>query len=134
MYTKSLFNSMCKSRDACTELYATTAGVGDVMRAKMEPAGRETREMLREAKEPGFFSTRRRRVRSGWIQAGTEEPSVLGSRVGGVEDVPLVWALVVPFEARGRGLFIAVGGDMMSVSSLKFVWMVRTGVCEGTVK
>lgn len=57
------------------------------MRAKIEPAGSETRDMEREAKEPGFFSTRRRRVRSGWTQAGIFEPSVLGRRVGGVEVV-----------------------------------------------
>jgi hypothetical protein len=56
---------MCRSRDACTELYATVAGVGFEMRAKIAPAGRLTRETERLAKEPGFFSTRRRRVRSG---------------------------------------------------------------------
>jgi hypothetical protein len=27
----------------------------------------------------------------------------------------LVWAVVVPLEARGRGLSIAVGGDMTNV-------------------
>lgn len=56
---------MCRSRDAWTELYATVAGVGFVMRAKIEPAGRETRERERLAKEPGLRSTRRRREMSG---------------------------------------------------------------------
>ena len=70
---------MCRSRPACTELYATVAGVGFVMRAKTEPAGRETRETERLAKEPGFFSTRRRRVRSGLTQAGISVLSVRGS-------------------------------------------------------
>ena len=61
---------MCRSRPACTELYATVAGVGFVMRAKTEPAGRVIREMARLAKEPGFFSTLSSRVRSGLTQAG----------------------------------------------------------------
>jgi aryl-alcohol dehydrogenase-like predicted oxidoreductase len=61
---------MCRSREACTEEYAHVAGVGFVMRAKMLPAGRLTRAMEREAKEPEECSTRRRRARSGWTQAG----------------------------------------------------------------
>jgi hypothetical protein len=48
------------------------------MRAKIEPAGRETRDMERLAKEPGLRSTRRRRVRSGWTQAGMVESTVFG--------------------------------------------------------
>jgi hypothetical protein len=99
---------MCRSREACTELYATVAGVGFEMRAKMEPAGRVTRETERLAKEPGFFSTRRRRVRSGFTQAGTVELDVFGRMVGGVVET---WDL--PFEAGGGVDDVAAGGDML---------------------
>jgi hypothetical protein len=104
---------MCRSRDACTELYATVAGVGEEMRAKMEPAGSETRDTERLAKEPGLRSTRRRRVRSGWTQAGMMELAVWGRRVGGVVEV-----LGLPFEEGGDVVVIAAGGDMMISSDL----------------
>jgi hypothetical protein len=102
---------MCRSRDACTELYATVAGVGFEMRAKIAPAGRLTRETERLAKDPGFFSTRRRRVRSGWTQAGIMELEVVGRIVAGVV-VGLAEDLWVPVEAGGGVEDMAVGGDM----------------------
>jgi hypothetical protein len=43
------------------------------MRQKIAPAGRDTSEMLRDAKEPGLCSTHRRRVRSGCTHAGMGE-------------------------------------------------------------
>lgn len=44
MYTKSQFSSMCRFLPAWTEEYATVAGVGEVMRANVAPAGSETSE------------------------------------------------------------------------------------------
>jgi hypothetical protein len=104
---------MCRSRDAWTELYATVAGVGFEMRAKIEPAGRLTRDTERLAKEPGLRSTRRRRVRSGWTQAGMVELEVSGRRVGGVV-VVLVDDLWAPLEAGGGVEDMAAGGDMVA--------------------
>lgn len=74
---------MCRSRVAWTDEYAQTAGVGFVMRAKTAPAGSETRETERLAKEPGLCSTLRRRVRSGVTQAGTSVVDVEGGREEG---------------------------------------------------
>jgi hypothetical protein len=99
-YTKSQFSSMCRSLLACTELYATVAGVGFVMRANTAPGGRETSEMERLVKAPGFFSTRRRRLRSGWTQAGISEEDLAG--------------LEVPFEAGVRFKNV-VAGDIVGV-------------------
>jgi hypothetical protein len=83
-----------------------------VMRAKIEPAGRLTREMERLANDPGLRSTRRRRVRSGLTQAGTVELEALGRMVGGVV-VDLEDAFWAPFEADiGVGV-MAAGGDMV---------------------
>lgn len=106
---------MWRSREAWTELYATVAGVGLVMRAKMEPAGRETRERERLAKEPGLRSTLRRRVRSGWTQAGTVELKVRGRMVGGVVVVLADDLRPLPFEAGGGVVEMADGGDMVLV-------------------
>jgi hypothetical protein len=121
MYTRSQFNSMCKSRDACTELYATVAGVGEVMRAKMAPAGSETRDMERLAKEPGLRSTRRRRVRSGWTQAGMVELATCGRMVGGVVVVFVEdqRPADLPFEVGGGVVDTADGGDMVPVNAEK---------------
>jgi hypothetical protein len=105
---------MCRSRDACTELYATVAGVGFVMRAKIEPAGRLTREMERLANEPGLRSTRRRRVRSGWTQAGMMELEALGRMVGGVV-VDFEEDFWVPFEADVGVGVMAAEGDMVTL-------------------
>jgi hypothetical protein len=82
------------------------------MRAKMEPAGSETSETERLAKEPGFRSTWRRRARSGWTQAGILELEVEGRMVGGVVDV-LEEGLREPFEAGGGVEDMADGGDIV---------------------
>lgn len=89
--------------------------MGFEMRAKIEPAGRETRESERLAKEPGFRSTRSRRERSGWTQAGMVELEVWGRMVGGVV-VVLVDDLrlsVLPLAAGGGVEEMADGGDMV---------------------
>ena len=70
MYTKSQFSSMCRFLPAWTEEYATVAGVGVVMRANSAPAGSVTSEYDPLANSPGLFSTRMRRVRSGFTHAG----------------------------------------------------------------
>jgi hypothetical protein len=81
------------------------------MRAKIEPAGRSTREMERLANEPGLRSTRRRRVRSGLTQAGIVELETLGRMVGGVVvDLEDFWA---PFEVDVGVGVMAAGGDMV---------------------
>ena len=86
------------------------------MRAKMDPAGSETREMERLAKEPGLRSTRRRRVRSGWTQAGMVELEVLGRMVGGVVVVLVDDLRPLPLEAGGGVVDMADGGDMVFVN------------------
>lgn len=112
---------MWRSREACTEVYATVAGVGLLMRAKMEWAGRDTREREREVKAPGLRSTRRRRVRSGLTQAGISFEDVGGMVVvdvelvmtGLVEDLG-AWWVPLPLEAGGAGEVMAAG-DMVVV-------------------
>lgn len=94
-------------------------GVGVVMRAKRAPAGRDTRDTAREAKEPGMCSTRRRRERSGWTQAGTRgdlgvvtarEEVVEGAIIGLVEEMRSV---LLGKDGRGVAEVIAAG-DMAS--------------------
>jgi hypothetical protein len=82
------------------------------MRAKMAPAGRETRETERLAKEPGLCSMRRRRVRSGWTQAGMVELGVLGRTVGGVVVLEAFVGCSLPFEVGG-GVEDTAAGDMV---------------------
>jgi hypothetical protein len=69
------------------------------MRAKTAPGGRLTSDTLRLVKAPGFFSTRRRRGRSGWTHAGIcEELDLAGAEVpfeAGVGDM-----LDVDFSAK----------------------------------
>jgi hypothetical protein len=110
---------MWRSRLAWTELYATVAGVGVDMRAKMACGGRVTSETARLAKEPGLCSTRRRRERSGWTHAGMVEGEVCGRTVSWVEVVMmgLVEDLMgwdLPLEEGGVGEVIAAG-DMVSL-------------------
>ena len=91
---------MCRSRDAWTDVYAQDAGVGLVMRANMAPAGSETRETEREAKSPEGCSTRRRRVRSGWTQAGITSLALSdGTDVG---------AVMFPFVGGGALALVVV--------------------------
>ena len=93
------------------------------MRAKRAPAGRETRDTAREAKEPGVCSTRRRCERSGWTQAGmrgdlgaeTEREKVVeGVMIGFVEEMGSV---LVGNDGRGAAEVISAG-DMLVLSSL----------------
>ena len=116
MYTRSQFSSMCSVREACTEEYATVAGLGLVMRAKMECAGRETREREREVKAPGLRSTWRRRVRSGLTQAGISLEGEGGMTVVGVEvELGLVEdGGALPLEVGGAGEGMAVGDMVVS--------------------
>ena len=88
------------------------AGVGFVMRAKIAPAGTLTRETEREAKEPGECSTLRRRVRSGWTQAGIRL----------LDEEMMVWVeatidLFVPLVWKGLELMMAAG-DIFVVMAL----------------
>jgi hypothetical protein len=89
------------------------------MRAKIEPAGRLTRETERLANEPGLRSTWRRRVRSGWTQAGMVELEALGRMVGGVV-VDLVEGFCAPFDAGDGVGLIAAGGDMVVGSDFRW--------------
>jgi hypothetical protein len=78
--------------------------VGFVIRAKIAPAGRFTSDTEREAKEPGECSTRRRRARSGWTQAGIRL----------LDEEMIVWVeatidLFVPFVDEGLELVMADG-------------------------
>lgn len=70
------------------------------MRAKTAPGGRLTRETERLVKEPGLCSTRRRRVRSGWTQAGISEAPPFCVEESFVAVLPLVWG----------GAVVVVGG------------------------
>lgn len=84
------------------------------MRAKTALAGSETRDMEREAKEPGRCSTRRRRLRSGWTQAGMREDcgveragaEVEGVIIGLAEEIGLAF---MEGEGRGTALVMAAG-------------------------
>ena len=93
------------------------------MRAKRAPAGRETRDTAREAKEPGVCSTRRRRERSGWAQAGMRgDLGTEAEREKGVEGVVIVFveemgSALVGNDGRGAAEVIAAG-DMLILSSL----------------
>lgn len=96
------------------------------MRAKRAPAGRETRDTAREAKEPGVCSTRRRRERSGWAQAGirgdlgaeTEREEVVeGVMIGFVEEMGLALA---GNDGSGTAEVIAAG-DMLVLSFLSWL-------------
>lgn len=87
------------------------------MRAKIAPAGTFTRETEREVKEPGECSTRRRRVRSGWTQAG----------IRSLDEEMMVWVeatidLFVPFVGARLELVMAAG-DIFGAMAL-----CRTGV------
>jgi hypothetical protein len=83
----------------------------------MAPAGRDTRETERLAKEPGLCSMRRRRVRSGWTQAGMVELGVLGRTVGGVVVLEDFVVCGLPFEAGG-GVEDTAAGDMVGQREL----------------
>ena len=96
------------------------------MRAKRAPAGRETRDTAREAKEPGVCSTRRRRERSGWTHAGmrgdlgaeTEREEVVeGVMIGFVEEMGLA---LVGDDDRGAAEVIAAS-DMLVLSCLNWL-------------
>lgn len=84
------------------------------MRAKTAPAGRETSEMERLAKEPGRCSTRRRRVRSGWTQAGIWVLGVVdeGVMMGFADD--FTDDDVFPFD-DGGGVEVIAAGDIVGV-------------------
>ena len=78
--------------------------MGFVIRAKIAPAGRFTSDTERDAKEPGECSTRRRRARSGWTQAGIRL----------LDEEMIVWVeatidLFVPFVDEGLELVMADG-------------------------
>jgi len=96
------------------------------MRAKRAPAGRETRDTAREAKGLGVCSTRRRRERSGWTQAGMRwdlgveierEKVVEGVMIGFVEEMG---SALVGNDGRGAAEVIAAG-DMLVLSWLSWL-------------
>lgn len=102
------------------------------MRAKRAPAGRETRDTAREAKEPGVCSTRRRRERSGWTQAGMRgdlgveierEKVVEGVMIGFVEEMG---SALVGKDGRG-GAEVIAAGDMLVLSWLSWLNEVSLG-------
>lgn len=106
-------------------------GVGLDIRANMAPAGRSTRDIDREANEPGRCSTRRSWERSGFTQAGTALSGALGMMVEGVITglVEELNEFFLPFVTEGIELLIAAGDMMVERRKVVLSRQRGGGVC-----
>src|SRR5690349_1815377 len=93
------------------------------MRAKTAPAGSETRLYEAEAKAPGRFSTRIRRVRSGFTQAGIASWVPLDFVEACVEGL-------LPLVGVGEGVVEMAEGDMVNCEIRRGVKRREIGVSE----